>query len=68
MSFLHFNTFFEVSNILFIFFDYHLPFLKTGVVLAFLQFSGIFLVFHDLSNMMEGGLAITSAKSLSTHG
>lgn len=45
-----------------------LPFLKTGVVLAFLQSSGAFPALYDLSKMMESGLTLTSAKSLSTHG
>ena len=45
-----------------------LPFLKTGVTLAFLQFSGTSPVLQDLSKMMESGSAMTSASSLSTRG
>jgi len=44
-----------------------LPFLKTGVTLAFLEFSGTSPVLQELSKM-ESGLAITSVILLSTQG
>ena len=45
-----------------------LALLKTEVTLAILQSSGPSPVLHDLSKMIESGLAVTSASSLGTHG
>lgn len=45
-----------------------LPFLKTGVTFAFLQYSGTSLSLHDQSTILENDLTVTSASSHSTRG
>jgi len=45
-----------------------LPFLKMGKMFPIFQSTGTLPDYHDLSNIMESGLATTSANSLRTLG
>lgn len=46
--------------------SFSFPLLKTRVVVTFLQSSGTSPIFHDLSQVIDSSLAITSAHSLCT--